>query len=47
VHREAEENALLVAFAGQAALPTQQQLANQNATTGTVLPVQNIQGDIL
>lgn len=36
-----------LAFPGQAALPTLTQLVNFNATNHTLLPLSNIQGDIL
>ncbi|KIP02827.1 DyP-type peroxidase [Phlebiopsis gigantea 11061_1 CR5-6] len=38
---------LLATFPGQAVLPTLQEILTLNATNGTFLPLQNIQGDIL
>ncbi|KAI0338774.1 peroxidase TAP [Trametopsis cervina] len=45
--RATRTSPLLVAFPGQAALPTLQQILTLNATNGSFLPLQNIQGDIL
>lgn len=37
----------VLAFPGQLALPTLEQIINLNATNGTFLPLEDIQGDIL
>ncbi|PSR74716.1 hypothetical protein PHLCEN_2v9595 [Hermanssonia centrifuga] len=47
VERQARTTPILTVFPGQAALPTLADIINLNATNGTFLPIQNIQGDIL
>ncbi|KAJ3556259.1 hypothetical protein NM688_g2124 [Phlebia brevispora] len=47
VKRQGRTTPLLTVFPGQAALPTLADIINLNATNGTYLPIQNIQGDTL
>ncbi|KAI0804730.1 hypothetical protein BC629DRAFT_1203838 [Irpex lacteus] len=45
--RDTRSAPLLASFPGQGLLPTLEQILTFNATNGTFLPIQNIQGDIL
>ncbi|KAJ3556947.1 hypothetical protein NM688_g1742 [Phlebia brevispora] len=47
VKRHSRSTPLLTVFPGQGALPALEDIVNLNATNGTFLPVDNIQGDIL